>query len=79
MATEAVAGQNGLHILVEVKMFARMRRDGMPALATCDCRQQGSRDHHGGRRAEMRGPEREYYRGQVAGLRTVGDIGGSNP
>src|SRR5271165_4601856 len=61
MTTEAIAGQNGLHILVEVKMLPRL--SGMAAVAARGCCQQGHRYHRGW----------HYFRGQVAGLRTIGD------
>jgi hypothetical protein len=47
MATEAVAGQNRLHILVEVEMLPRLKPVGMIAVAARGGCQQGHRYHRG--------------------------------
>jgi hypothetical protein len=78
MTSEAVAGQDRLHILVKVKMLARFRNAGMSGSAARHGRQQGNCYHHGGRRAEVRAPENGHHWGQLEGLRHIGDVGGSN-
>jgi hypothetical protein len=45
MAAEAVAGQDWLHILIEIKMLLGLRQGGMVAAAARGGCQQGCRNH----------------------------------